>query len=186
MSEKSDFLKELYFHELDRKKSLESMVTLPCGIIAGLLGLVGYYFTKFNFNLPGKWETVLELAFLASASLAIVFLLLAVYWCARTVIGSKYEHLPGANTILTYWNDLESWHRKYLPKNSEEANRVDFDDFLTRSLAQCCQRNWSANHYRSEELFRTKRSIVWALIVVVILSICYYINFWTAPVNIRI
>lgn len=67
MSEKSDFLKELYFHELDRKKALESMVTLPTGIIAGLLGLVGYYFTKFNFNLPGKWAAFLELGFVASA-----------------------------------------------------------------------------------------------------------------------
>ncbi len=178
MSEKSELLKEFYFHELDRKKSLEGMFALPTGIIAGLFGLVGYYFTKFDFGLKGRWQKFLEFVFLGAAVMAAILLLLAAYWCGRAVIGSEYEHLPGAETILEYWNSLEDWHEKYSPKGSSKLAQEDFDDFLTTALARCCQKNWRSNHYRSGELYRTKRFIVWALFAIAILSISYYINFW--------
>ncbi|NJM30728.1 MAG: hypothetical protein HC855_12080 [Rhizobiales bacterium] len=94
MSAKTELLKELYFHELDRKKSLESMFALPIGIVAGLFGLIGYYFTKFNFNLQGFFQYNFELLFLFAAVVSVLALLLSAYWCARAVIGSEYEHLP--------------------------------------------------------------------------------------------
>lgn len=185
MQDKSDFLKELYFHELDRKKSLEAAFALPTGIVAGLFGMVGYYFTKFNFGLSGLWQEWLESAFLFTAVVSVVLLLGAAYWLARAVIGSEYEHLPGAETMLQYWEELEKWHADNSPRHKTNLAREDFDGFLVNALAGCCQKNWKSNLYRSGELYRAKRSVVWALFAIAILSILYYMNFWLAPDTLR-
>jgi VIT1/CCC1 family predicted Fe2+/Mn2+ transporter len=71
--DKVDFLEKLYFHELDRKQSLESMFALPAGIIAGLFGVVGYFFTHYNFasaNLPNG--LVLQFLFVLASGCAFV------------------------------------------------------------------------------------------------------------------
>ena len=185
MSKKTEFLEKIYFHELDRKQGLENMFALPSGVIAGLFGLIGYYFTKFNFGQIGPWVSVIKIGFLAAAVAAVALLLLASFWCALAVNGSEYEHLPGAKTLDDYWHELENWHkinRSRFPKNKSDA---DFESFLEDAYARCSQKNWKTNLYRSEELFRAKRAITYAIFVVVILSICYYINFWlgSLPTN---
>ena len=186
MSKKTEFLEKIYFHELERKQGLENMFAFPAGIIAGLFGLLGYYFSKFNFNEAGQFNLVIRLGFLGSAAIVLVLLLLAGFWCARAVLGSKYQHLPGAATMMKYHKELENWHIENKTKSPHKNTEEEFDKFLDDSFAHCCQINWKTNLYRSEELFRAKRAIVFALFVVVILSICYYTNIYLSSQPIKL
>ncbi len=87
--------------------------------------------------------------------------------------------------MLQYWEELEQWHEEYSSRQKANLAREDFDDFLVKALAGCCQKNWKSNLYRSGELYRAKRSVVWALFAIAILSILYYMNFWLAPETLR-
>ena len=118
MSKKREFLEKIYYYELDRKQALENMFALPTGIIAALFGLVSYYFTKFNFANSTTIGNFVTEIFILSACTALMLLVLATFWCARAVIGSEYEHLPGANTMIEYWNDLDQWHESNLEHRS--------------------------------------------------------------------
>ena len=130
----------------------------------------------------GLW---VERLFLFSSLLVFIALVFSTFWCARAAIGSAYEHLPGAKTITDYWSELENWHRSYSKTKPIEKAEADFKDFLLRSMANCAQRNWKTNHYRSQELYRTKLSLIFALFFVAILALAYYINFWMFPLIVK-
>lgn len=182
MFDKTHFFEKLYFHELDRKQSIESNFSLPTGIIAGLLGLIGYFFTHFRFG--GReypYSFVVELVFLIAAAISFVVLVTAAWWCARAVMGSAYEHLPGAETMLKYLIDLQNWHLTSKSRNPQQSAASDFEEFLISSFARCSQINWKTNLVRSEELFRTKRATVWALFSLAVTAGSYYIDFWYDP-----
>jgi hypothetical protein len=89
--DKVEFLDKLYFHELDRKQALESMFAFPAGIIAGLFGVVGCFFTHFNFIVTDQqFGFLLRLIFLVASGLAVFALVVSTVRCARAVIGSEY------------------------------------------------------------------------------------------------
>ena len=185
MSKKREFLEKIYYHELDRKQALENMFALPTGIIAALFGLVSYYLTKFNFTNSSAIGSFVAILFFVTGCIALLLLILATFWCARAVIGSEYEHLPGANTMIDYWHELDQWHVSNLSQKPKIAAEADFEIFLENALSRCCQKNWKTNLYRSEELYRSKRAIVGVLILVAVLSLCYYINFWLSTFSIH-
>ena len=185
MFDKSHFFEKLYFHELDRKHSIESSLSLVTGIIAGLFGLVGYLFTHFRFGSSEySFNFVVELIFLFSSAASFLLLVAAAWWCSRAVVGSAYEHLPGAETMTGYLAELLQWHHTIDSEKPLELATSDFEEFLITSYAKCSQINWKTNLLRAEELFRTKRATVWALFSLAAAALSYYINFWNTPPSI--
>lgn len=172
----------MYFHELDRKQSIESNFSLPTGIIAGLFGLVGYFFTHFRFGGPDySLSYAVELIFLLASAAAFILLILAAWWCAQAVIGSAYEYLPGAETMSKYLSELKDWHQLNSSLDADKLAASDFEEFLLSSFAKCGQINWKTNLIRSQELFRSKRATVWALFSLAIAAGSYYVDFWYDP-----
>jgi hypothetical protein len=182
MFDRAQFFEKLYFHELDRKQSLESNFSLPTGIIAGLFGLVGYYFTHFRFGAPEyTLKFAVEVVFLLAAAISFLLLFAAAWWCAKGVIGSEYEHLPGAETMSKYLTELHNWHRADKSRNPQQSAATDFEEFPLSSFAKCSQINWKTNFIRPEELFRAKRSTAWALFSLAVTAGSYYVDFWYDP-----
>lgn len=182
MLDKGRFFEKLYFHELDRKQAIESNFSLPTGVIAGLFGLVGFFFTHFRFG-GGEYAvgSVIELIFVMSAAVSFLLLILASWWCAKAIMGLPYEHLPGAETMSGYWSELLEWHREIGTDDPKQAANADFEIFLQSSIAKCSQINWKANLIRSEELFNTKRATVWALFSLAITAGSYYVHYLISP-----
>ncbi len=172
----------MYFHELDRKEHLEKSTTLPIGIIVASFGLIGYFFTHFRFGgVQYLFSCSVDAIFYFASAAATILLATTTYWCIRTVTGSTYEYLPGAETIRQYRRDLESWHELNRTKNGAKAAKNDFQEFIANALARCSQKNWQTNLVRSEELYRTKRFTVFSLVALTFAAFAYYIDFWFEP-----
>ena len=173
------FFEKIYFHELERKQQLEHNATLPTGAIVAAFGLLGYFFTHFHFGGSDyRLSKIVELIFLISSIASFSLLCFATRWCIKTVTGSAYEYLPGATTLHSYLAQLETWYRAKRARNPRKMAERDFQSFLLDKLAKCSQRNWQTNLVRSEELFRTKKFIVYSLVTLAISAITYYIDFW--------
>ena len=183
--DESQLLEKMYFYELERKQQLEKSTSLPTGVIVACFGLLGYFFTNYRFGGAQNYlAPVVESAFsifsLISLLLFISLLLLCTttYWCSRTIAGSAYEYLPGAETLRAYRQDLVNWHKQYRTRTPLKAAATEFQDYLTASLARCSQQNWQTNLVRSEELFRTKRFTVISIVGLAATASTFYNDFW--------
>lgn len=178
-----ELIERLYFFELDRKQQLESNISLPTGTIAAAFGVLGFYFTHFQFGgEPYRFVKLVEAVFFCSSTVSFLLLSLSTYWCFQAAVGSTYDYLPGSETLRKYFEDLKSWHIKNSTvKTALSKAKLEFETFLMEAMAKCSQKNWSTNLVRSEELHRTKRFTVLGLVALAICAFAYYIDFWFDP-----
>ena len=179
MLDESQLLEKMYFYELERKQQLEKSTSLPTGVIVACFGLLGYFFTNYRFGGAQYYlASVIEYAFLICSLFSLLLLCTTTYWCSRTITGSAYEYLPGAETLRVYRQELVNWHKHYRTRTPLKAAATEFQDYLTASLARCSQKNWQTNLVRSEELFRTKRFTVISIVGLAATASTFYIDFW--------
>ena len=139
------FYETAYFNELARRQQIENGLTLPIGAIAAAFGVLGYYFTHFQFaaKLPSLAPLV-ELTIAIASVLAFALLCISVIWCVRLAISTTYEYLPGTETLRNYHEQLRAW---YLAQGKKLVHKADqeFHDYLIEAMSTCSQKNWQKN-----------------------------------------
>lgn len=178
------FFETAYFNEIDRKQQIENNLTMPIGAIAAAFGVLGYYFTHFQFDATKPiFATALLTIFVLGSLGAFGLLCFSVYWCLRLAVSTTYEYLPGSETLQKYYDNLKNWHviknKRLGVKNADQ----EFQDYLISAMTFCGQHNWQRNNVRSEMLSKAKTFASYALVALALVAISYYVSFWYNPIQ---
>jgi len=157
-----DFLKELYFHELDRRDRLDQAPTLRVAVLALGAGLFTYYLDLYALG-----DDILGGIFLFAGCGAIVSGLLTIIWIIRSYLGYTYSFLPYASQLEKYWRDLQRYRREY--QLEEDASRLLFQEALEERLVEAVTHNSFNNNSRSELLYGASRFLA-AFVVFALLA----------------
>jgi len=152
-----DFLKELYFHEWERKQQLATAASLPVVILTALGS--GSVFLLRSFSYRADPATLLFVAFIAAS---LTFQGLAVYRVIRGIRGYWYERLPDTVALRKHYKLLGEFHGTAGPPSGTAENT--FDDQLAERLAGATDANRENNRRTAEFLERATSAIVGAVI----------------------
>jgi len=154
---KPDFIKELYFRELEEKHQQDSRTTLQVFLLSLLGGVLVFCVRHFRTQHP-----VLLWLFVACFGVASVFYALALIQVLRANFGHVYERLPDASALYRYFQELKVFYTKH-PGVAGSAE-ADFDTDLQQRMVSATSRNSYANLLRAARHYSAVRFM--ALVVV--------------------
>lgn len=167
MIQNSNFYKEFYFREIDRKHVLNSAINLPIVVISAIISI---YFYLFNQNLD-LWVNVIGSI---SACVVLFILLISLFFLFRSFSnltkGHKYREIADMQTVLGY--------EKELTENQADKVKInlDFENYLKDEFAACSAHHFHINKQRTEDIATAKRLLFLAFIFTVIFSTSYLLS----------
>lgn len=157
-----DFYKELYYKELERKKALNDSLTLPIGVITGVIAWLFYfynnYYNKSDLAIP-TWVFIIYLLSLTALILSVLFLILSYFEPKfkrkKYFITSAYDY---------YYIDFADKYENFYKENNSKQNKTeDLEELLIEHFISCSQYNTSLNDRKTARLLRTKLFLVSSL-----------------------
>lgn len=167
MIQDSNFYKEFYFKEIDRKHVLNNAVNLPIVVISAIISI---YFYLFNQNLD-FWVNVIGSI---TAFIVLFILLISMFFLFRSFTnltkGHSYREIADMQTVLNY--------EKELIQNITEKEKInlDFEKYLKDEFAACSAHHFHINKKRTVDIARSKRLLFIAFIFTVIFSTSYLLS----------
>jgi hypothetical protein len=156
-----EFLKTLYFRELDRRAQLDAAPTPRVAI----LGIVGGVFTYYTDRLD-LTSILFTGFFLACAAGAIVFSTLSIFWIIRSYVGYTWAYLPFPDQLVNHYEALVEYHEEYATETADPERL--FTNHLRQRLVEATTQNASNNNQRSELIYRASLflsvAVVFALV----------------------
>lgn len=150
------FYKDHYFHEINRKEMLQNQFSLPLIFFPLLFNSAFYIFKTLSHP-----YSCLECVIIISLIICFFFSIVAIYFLGRAYLGGEYSYI---DTHLK-WQEYEK-------KLSNEGDQEKiFEDALNSQYAKSIDHNQSLNDRRSEDLYKTKRSTIGAVIFLIIAGI---------------
>lgn len=141
-----EFLKTLYFRELDRRAQLDGAPTPRVAILGVVGGVFTYYSERLELSHPFfTWF------FLGCAAGAIVFSALSIIWIIRSYVGYTWAYLPYVDQLASHYQTLVAYHEEYATETAE-PDRL-FANHLRQRLVEATTQNTSNNNQRSELVY---------------------------------
>lgn len=157
----SDFLKEQYQKELDRRIDFTSRITLLSGVLTLLGG--GLLAMARELALPSGFHEWLESGAVVTSLLFIVF---SAWWIWNAYTNIEYYALPAPADLLAYRNGLEDYYGQVGCPEGEIPRSVADAELLTgidRAYAQLTADNFRVNERRSRSLKRANKYFLLAI-----------------------
>jgi hypothetical protein len=161
---KLELAKEFYLDEWARREQLTGGVSTPITVMTAVAGALALMIR--GFSVGDHWTTI---AFTVSAGLAIVFLLAASYFVARSYHGYEYQRVARAAELDTFCKQLHAY--QLAVGGSIQAADTDFDVFLADRFVEAADRNAENNDSKSAYLYRGSQAILLALTCAALASI---------------
>jgi multisubunit Na+/H+ antiporter MnhB subunit len=161
----TEFYKEFYFKEIERRNELNNAVNLPILIISGIVSIHVYFYSQL------KSDEIL-LAFVILSSCTFLCGLHSLFYLARSFSNffrnHDYQELANMNSFLEYEKQLLESH------NEVEALRI-YKDHLDSEIANCHTVNFAVNIKRTEDIAKSKKGIFSAIILTLAFTMMYII-----------
>ena len=164
MNNKTEFFKDLYNAELERRENISSALVIPIGVLT-LLGS-GLIYLMQNYKLFADVESSLIGIFLIIATSLFCF---SIYLLIRSYFGYTYKFLPDSKSLQQYWNKLGEYYREQ--KRDEQTADIEFELYIENSYVEATTDNAWNNDSKSEFLHRANRAMIWCLGIIIVCSI---------------
>jgi hypothetical protein len=161
---KLELAKEFYLDEWTRRDQLTGGVTTPITVMTAVAGALALMIKDFSADHPS-----LTIAFAFATGLAIIFLVAASYFVARSYHGYEYQRVARAAELDTFCKQLHAY-QVAIGGSSQDAD-CDFDAFLADRFVEAADRNAENNDSKAAYLYRGSKAILFALIFAAFASI---------------
>lgn len=166
-----DFYKELYYFELDRKDKINSYLSFPLAILVLIIGVVSYFLNNLpSFNINSILSNLFHL-FLICLS---VNILCSLYYFIKSIYGYGYGYIATATEIDSYIKKLEEYNKE-APTKQRENIETAFEELLLKQYSEYSSINSKNNDTKSRCLHNTSKSLVIALIFIILSSVPFFI-----------
>lgn len=160
--DKFDFYKELNLKEEDKKNQINNSLSLPIGIITGLVAGLFYFLTAFDFNLSFWDSIVFSLITLTS----IFFLGASIFHLIKSYSnfhkGYDYAYLADANDLDNYYKEL----KKYYETNPTltDTSETEFKQYIFKELVKNTDLNQKNNKKKNKHRFNCEKHLITAFL----------------------
>ncbi len=161
---KLELAKEFYLDEWARRDQLTGSVGTPITVMTAVAGALALMIRGFSAD--RHWTNI---AFCFAAGLAIIFLLAASYFVARSYHGYEYQRVARAAELDAFCKQLHAY-QVAVGGSTQDADG-DFDAFLADRFVEAADRNAENNDSKSAYLYRGSQAILFALICAALASI---------------
>lgn len=161
---KLELAKEFYLDEWTRRDQLTGSVTTPITVMTAVAGALALMIKDFSAE-----HRCLTVAFASAAGLAIICLVAASYFVARSYHGYEYERVARAAELDTFCKQLHAYQAA-IGGSSQDADR-DFDEFLADRFVEAADRNAENNDSKAAYLYRASQAILFALLFAALASV---------------
>jgi hypothetical protein len=184
-----EFVKQLYFRELDGRFQQDSRINIYIGLLSVIGGIVAVLFQRvwpgivqikniqqqnLGFSsapLEQVWNSqniFIVLCFIICIA-AVFACVAAVIFLFRAVIGHHYELLSPTTNLLQHFNVLSEYYTQY--PNPDITPQKDFQTVLTQKMAEATTRNVKINTIRSARYYRVSQCLAWAISLIFLAGI---------------
>lgn len=164
----SDFLKNRYDFELQRKEQLTTALGLPVGVLGGLGSLLAIMVRSFVFE-----ANVSSWLFGLAITAAVVSFFACMIQLARAYHRQRYKYLP---LLKELHEKLDEWRDFYLEAGYAGAEQDFFNHDLRTHIIEAADRNTENNDARSSLLFWARVWLFWLLGFTTAAGIAYVAN----------
>jgi hypothetical protein len=178
MNNKFEFYKEFYFKELDVRNEINNSLSLPIGLISGLVAGVFYLLTNFDCKCS-TWLTVL---FGAAIIAALIFLVVSIYHLIKAYSdfpkGYDYNVLPDINDIEDYRQQLTLF---YDDITSTEMVDKEMSDYILSEMISNTGGNQKNNKRKMKYRYNCEKYLITSFIMVCISLPFFCFNYVLKP-----
>ncbi len=171
----SDFYKERYYREIERKNEITSSFSTPIGIISALVAAVSYMFTSFDFSIS-IW---INIFFILLTISSIILLGIAIYNLIKALSdfhnGFQYAYLNNADKLDDYHKELKKFHAAAIATNTIPDD--EFEEYILSELIKSSSINQTNNDTKTYYRFICNKFMVFGFISICILTFPFGINF---------
>lgn len=153
---KLDFLKELYFHEWERKQQIANAAELPVFILTALVSGAVYLVRSFKYGYDAE-----TYAFVPLIVVGLSFQGIAIFKLLRSRRGHWYQRLADTVALRSHSRALTAYYEEVGEPDGAEGQ---FEEDLADRLAEATDANREVNRRTAESLEQALDAIVRALI----------------------
>jgi hypothetical protein len=151
----------MYFHEMERRDRLNSNLSFPVGLVTLLSGAAMLFYKGADFDHSNFDKALLALLCIVAFCLATAsYFLIRVYW------GHGYLHMPFANDLHEYRQELKEHYISH--GDSDSASETKSQDKLVRyvegEFSKNAKINALVNDAKSALLFKANAFIISAIV----------------------
>jgi hypothetical protein len=167
-----DYYKEHYFLEATRKNDLTNALSLPLAILSLLIG--GLAVVARKIHVPLDPLAILQLTLMA---LAVVFILLTVYFFIRSYYNYEYGYVPTPLEIKTYQEKLIAYYISLgvAPDAANQKSKVDVLAHIDAEYAKHADLNAKNNNRKSSFIHNANSSLIVAVILTLAVAATYLV-----------
>lgn len=163
MQDNSEFYKEVYYKELERRNSLNTEIALQGTTVVGIIS--GMFFLLTNIKSDSAW---VHWIFTILVSLETLIAFAVIFYLTRSYYdfieqGRKYTYLPKMRTIEGY---------------QKRVSKKEFENFMIDSFIEACDNHIEHNDHKSELLTKSSRWMTYLIIVgsaIAFFFVCNYL-----------
>jgi hypothetical protein len=178
-----EFYKDLYFKELERSDQILNLFNIPMTLLTILSSGCFYFITNFDYSV-GKCQTAFFLAFITGIILCLIY---AMYFLIVAYGGFsksyEYNGLSDPHALNIWKKELETYYEKYFQDKAKAE--VQFQDFIRESMFEITQHNMEVNDEKHRLIYRSKKSLVYALILSLITLVPFGYNYFNKEEKIQ-
>ena len=174
--DKLELYKSFYDRENQRRETLNNSVSIPVGIITGLIAALVFLTTKFNYrdNLIFTWILIiLVLLSIILISISIVYLTKSFNNFAK---GHNYIEIALLSEIEEYYKELLKYHNNKVDKADH-----DFQNYLCNEFIKYSDNNAGINDKRSFDLYKSKQFMFFSIIFIALSFIPFGTGIYKVP-----
>lgn len=157
------FYKEIYFHELNRKDTINARLNFPVALLTLVVG--GDWYLLNNF-VPTS-NIYLDLPFYGLTFLAFICLVRSAVYLVRCIFGYKYSYIADTQKIDNYKSELVKYNEE-IASDSKINIQGEVINLLTEQFCRCSSIN-SKNNFLKSTLFQN--TLMWLVIATSLLAL---------------
>lgn len=175
-----NFILEWYYKEFDRRESLNGALTIPIGIITGLLTTIFFICKEFDYQIASN-KIILYL-FIGLLVYSILNLFHVAFYLFKSYNnffkGYLYGRLPSVSELDKQYSIIQEYYNQYEKELAPDQSAISiYENQIIELLEECIDINIDHNSHRSELLFKAKKLIIKSVIPIIICSIIYVFNY---------
>ncbi len=176
--ERIEFYRELYYKELEEKRSIDSELNLSLTILTLIGGWLNYSLITFDYKISGNANVV----FLTQCLLTGVFLLISVVLFIHTFSGifEKAGLTPPRTYLeLQLPNQLENYYNELMVYNNGDKGTAmeDYKAYLIDIHNLCTARNKVSNRSRRMSIDRCKNNLGMGMVLGISILFSFAYNY---------
>jgi hypothetical protein len=157
----TDESKQQYQGEIELRNAIESSISTPIGVLAGLGSALYLLANTFSYC-----SCPVGVVFFALACLGYVALGISGYFLVRSAYGYKYLRIPTPKQLREHYEELIR-HKESTHKPLEDA-KTDFEKYLVEKYELAAESNAKNNIARLKWLHYAKSFLIIVVIVIVL------------------